>query len=120
MTDLMLCKDHGTFDPNDAFGSCPSCYESDALLSSASGSPSGSEHVIAVAFIVEALDRSTAQESLMAALLDVQAVWPHAALAWWVAEDDRSDRSDNGSAVFVHLGTQQQAADLLRDAGMLA
>lgn len=35
--------------------------------------------------------------------------------AWWVANDERFDRSDTDSAVFVHKGYQGQARNLLRE-----
>lgn len=35
--------------------------------------------------------------------------------SWWVANDERFDRSDNDSAVFVHKGYQEQARHLLRE-----
>jgi len=38
--------------------------------------------------------------------------------AWWMAEDDRSDRSDNCSAVFVNPGGQYQALLLLEEEGL--
>lgn len=34
---------------------------------------------------------------------------------WWVAEDDRHDRSDCDSAVFVPMGTQDEIRQHLRD-----
>lgn len=38
---------------------------------------------------------------------------------WWIAEDDRSDRSDCASAVFVPMGRQADAIAVLRAAGIL-
>lgn len=38
--------------------------------------------------------------------------------AWWIAEDDRNDGSDNDSAVFVRMGDQAMAADLLAATGL--
>jgi hypothetical protein len=39
-------------------------------------------------------------------------------ICWWVAEDDRDDGSDNDSAVFVHPGAQQEAAEALHSLGL--
>lgn len=36
-------------------------------------------------------------------------------LSWWVAEDDRTDGSDNDSAVFVNMGDQPAASRLLHN-----
>lgn len=33
--------------------------------------------------------------------------------SWWIAEDDRRDRSDNDSAIFVPMGQQEEARDAL-------
>ena len=38
--------------------------------------------------------------------------------SWWIAEDERSDRSDCDSAVFVPMGRQAEARALLRAAGL--
>jgi len=38
--------------------------------------------------------------------------------SWWIAEDERYDRSDNDSAVFVIPGKQREARNLLRTAGL--
>jgi hypothetical protein len=35
--------------------------------------------------------------------------------SWWVAEDDRRDRSDNDSAVFVPKGEKGRVLRILRD-----
>lgn len=34
--------------------------------------------------------------------------------SWWVAEDDRTDRSDNDSAIFVPRGSQGDFAEAVR------
>lgn len=39
--------------------------------------------------------------------------------SWWVANDERFDRSDCDSAVFVSKGNQRVARQLLRDAGLV-
>lgn len=38
--------------------------------------------------------------------------------SWWVANDERFDRSDNDSAVFVHKGSQDIARRMLREEGL--
>lgn len=40
--------------------------------------------------------------------------------AWWQAEDDRIDGSDNDSAVFVNPGMQKRAWSVLYGAGLTA
>jgi len=70
-------------------------------------------HVILVAFEVYGDDEQTAQEHLMAALPRPEPVTRDLE-CWWVAEDQRFDRSDCESAVFVPLGmTQRQARAIL-------
>lgn len=39
--------------------------------------------------------------------------------SWWVANDERFDRSDTDSAVFVSKGNQAAARKLLREAGLV-
>lgn len=74
-----------------------------------------SQHVILVALIVDPdiTDRAAAHAAVQAAL-------PRPGTggieAWWVAEDDRRDGSDNDSAVFVNPGSQERAARVLRAA----
>ena len=74
-----------------------------------------SEHTILVAFTVEAPTRGQAHDELMQymPLVDYSPI-----TSWWVAEDDRQDRSDNDSAVFVRPGTQQEAVRQLHAAGL--
>lgn len=77
-------------------------------------------HVVLVAFEVRADSEQHAQQQLMDKLL------PNAPFTtstsdwlecWWIAEDERYDRSDLNSAVFVpEYLTQVQARDLLRNA----
>ena len=40
--------------------------------------------------------------------------------SWWIANDERIDRSDCDSAVFVKKGAQEEARRLLRKHGLLA
>lgn len=39
-------------------------------------------------------------------------------IAWWICHDDREDRSDRDSAVFVTKGNEAQAQAVLRAAGL--
>lgn len=87
------------------------------------------EHVILVAFSVEAPTREGAETVLLNELprpgtervinlalpsdARIATIW-----SWWVAEDDRRDGSDNDSAVFVTPGNQHAASSLLHAAGM--
>lgn len=95
------------------------------------GTPEDNEHVILVAFHLTAPDRVTAEEELLQHLPqpgDLSGGVDGMGFAtdvvrieeWWVAEDDRRDRSDNDSAVFVHPGAQQKAHDTLRFYGLTA
>ena len=73
------------------------------------------EHTILVAFTVEADKREDAERALMDMLPNPEDT-AHAKaglISWWVAEDDRHDRSDNDSAVFCDRGTQERASRLL-------
>jgi hypothetical protein len=78
------------------------------------------EHVILIAFTVEALgDREEAEAILKHALQGVRQDADDARTprvdSWWVAEDDRHDGSDNQAAVFVPYGmTQDEARAALR------
>lgn len=79
------------------------------------------EHVIIVAFGVTAESRKEAEEFLHGALPRPNETVPLPAQRiedWWVAEDERYDRSDNDSAVFCIPGKQQEARDLLRAHGL--
>lgn len=70
------------------------------------------EHVVLVAFTVNATDRESAQRALMRLLPRPGSgsfVGPAVIDSWWIAEDDRIDGSDNDSAVFVPMGSQQAA-----------
>lgn len=73
-------------------------------------------HTILIAFVVHGTDRADAQRELMLRLPDPvsdkywPSVGPHEVIdSWWIAEDDRIDGSDNDSAVFVPMGSQQAA-----------
>ena len=82
------------------------------------------EHVILVAVTITATSREDAEAAVHIAIPRPGSNYPtpSGALAaiesWWVAEDDRNDRSDNDSAVFVTPGTQSAAHELLKRHGM--
>lgn len=68
-------------------------------------------HVIMVAFEVEGTDWKNAQTNLMATL---PTPWHSRFIeCWWIAEDERYDGSDNDSAVFVPIGTQEPTNKLI-------
>lgn len=73
-----------------------------------------SEHTILVAFTVEDGTPEAAQITLMNNLPKPGQV----ITSWWIAEDDRLDRSDNDSAVFVPMGTQARASQRLNTLGL--
>ncbi len=80
--------------------------------------PSDEEHVILVAFHVHAHSRPDAHDTLMEGFREMGPCGddnPFGLEAWWVAEDDRRDGSDNNSAVFVHPGAQQAAVHILHE-----
>lgn len=82
-----------------------------------------SEHVILVALDVVAPDRPIAHRTVTTQLQRVPlGAGPFQADAyvdsWWVAEDDRTDGSDNDSAVFVPMGSQPAASRLLHETGV--
>ena len=75
--------------------------------------PKRRSHVVLVAFEVEGVSMANAQANL-------ERVLPHPAdtldvECWWVAMDERYDRSDNDSAVFVPMGQQNMWTSLVRD-----
>ena len=82
-------------------------------------------HTFLVAVNIEGdINRAQAENGLMRMMpRPGQTAWvpndPESALStvecWWIAEDDRTDRSDNDSAVFVTPGFQKAAYDLLHD-----
>jgi hypothetical protein len=70
------------------------------------------EHVILVAFDVQASTRRAAHELLVETLVErINPVLTGGTGidSWWVAEDDRTDHSDCDSAIFVPLGMQATA-----------
>lgn len=80
------------------------------------------EHVILIAFTVEADTRAEA-ESVLAANIGIQRLNSDVYTgisSWWVADDDRHDGSDLDSAVFVTPGFQARASRVLHAAGLTA
>ena len=79
-----------------------------------------SEHTILVAFTLEADNRLRAHTEIMDALSQNCLVSDSETriTSWWVAEDDREDRSDNDSAVFVKPGAQATAVGHLYGLGL--
>lgn len=78
-----------------------------------------SEHVILVAMSIEAPNRHAAHLALHRLLPEAGDSTPMGEVeSWWVAEDDRLDRSDCDSAVFVSPTNQERARDLLIAAGL--
>lgn len=85
------------------------------------------EHTILVAMQIHASDRADAHEVAQVLMPRPgtrlqNAPFPDTGYieAWWVAEDDRRDGSDNDSAVFVAPGFQQRASRVLFAAGLTA
>jgi hypothetical protein len=77
------------------------------------------EHLILVAFSVFGVTRSQAELRLHAELLEHPVSASDSPIeSWWVAEDDRRDGSDNGSAVFCAKGFQARASRLLEQHAM--
>lgn len=57
------------------------------------------EHIIIVAYDVYGDTRAEAMDTLMAVLPKHE---DHPSIdSWWIAEDDRRDRSDNDAAIFI-------------------
>lgn len=83
------------------------------------------EHVFLTAVVVAAKDRETAEKYLHKMLPDAEP-WTEEGVAqgvggidsWWVAEDDRRDRSDCDSAVFCIPGKQKEAVKALQKEGL--
>lgn len=70
-----------------------------------------------VGFIVDADTPQKADEILKRALPEIRdTVEPID--GWWIAEDDRTDGSDNDSAVFVFVGSQEDSYRLLLANGL--
>jgi len=81
------------------------------------------EHVILVAVTATAPSREEAEQMVCRhlprpGLIDATLPGEPRIESWWVAEDDRRDRSDNDSAVFVHPGAQAKASKVLYDLGL--
>lgn len=73
------------------------------------------EHTILVAFTVEGESKADAEGTLLYRLSNLNR---NMVTSFWVAEDDRIDRSDCDSAVFVTPGFQPEASQLLHHWGM--
>lgn len=73
------------------------------------------EHVFLVAVSIVDADRDKAQGRLQSWLSRPGVT---SIAEWWIAEDDRTDGSDNDSAVFVKPGAQVAAATLLNIVGL--
>lgn len=72
------------------------------------------EFVILVAVHVTAANREAAHRTVMDSLPRPGSEYADSLVeAWWIAEDDRQDGSDNDSAVFVNPGSQHRASVLL-------
>lgn len=76
------------------------------------------EHTVLVAFSVYGDGHKDAAEVLASALGWANLVDDAPITEWWIAEDDRSDGSDNDSAVFVTPGKQSEASQLLAENGL--
>lgn len=87
---------------------------------STSTTPEVREHVIIAAFGVTAETRKDAEEYLHTRLPRPGRRGDEYRVVedWWIAEDERYDRSDNDSAVFVIPGKQEEAVALLRAHGL--
>lgn len=73
-------------------------------------------HTILVAVVVQGTDRESAERHLHDLLPrpgednDID--------CWWIAEDERYDRSDCDSAVFCGVGNQRKARSLIEAGGL--
>lgn len=76
-----------------------------------------SYHTILVAVCIEAESRQEAEEELHQLLPDPSSE-DNGVDCWWIAEDERYDRSDNDSAVFCGVGNQRKARSLIEAAGL--
>lgn len=61
-----------------------------------------------------ATDEDTLTRALVGAQLTDEASVGGYVDCWWIAEDDRHDRSDNDSAIFVPRGAQEDFTEVLR------
>jgi hypothetical protein len=64
-------------------------------------------HTVLVAVEVSARTRTSAYRAIHRHLASA----PSPIDAWWIAEDDRTDGSDNDSAIFVPMGSQERERD---------
>jgi len=74
------------------------------------------ERIVLVAFQVNSGSQMHAQQLLTQELSKVELLQDTdsaGVVCWWTAMDERYDRSDNDSAVFVHKGVQAKAYALL-------
>lgn len=74
-------------------------------------------HTILVAFAVNGDTRESAQRALMQRLPDPESDCHAVIDCWWIAEDDRTDGSDDDSAVFVPMGMQAWFEAVVRGGG---
>lgn len=68
------------------------------------------EYTILVAFTVEGASRQQAHENLMERLPRDPLALNNPIIEWWVAEDERYDKSDNESAIFIPRAFSQEQA----------
>lgn len=68
------------------------------------------EYTILVAFTVEGESRQQAHERLMERLPRDPLALYDPIIEWWVAEDERYDKSDNESAIFIPSAFSQDYA----------
>lgn len=73
--------------------------------------------VVLVAFKIDEDNMRHAQELLMM-LLPNPTSYNSVIGSWWIAEDERYDKSDKDSAVFVNPGCQEKARKMLKANGM--
>ena len=71
-------------------------------------------HTILVAFAVNGQTRAEAEQTLMGSLPNPESDCHETIDCWWIAEDDRTDGSDDDSAVFVPKGLQADCEAVLR------
>lgn len=77
--------------------------------------------VLLIAFDITAPDALAAHEWLMDNMPAVGLGGDNDEInldSWWIANDERFDRSDTDSAVFVAMGKQEEARALLRENGL--
>lgn len=76
------------------------------------------ERVVLVAFHTDSDTAEHGQRVVMHLLDGLIEKSEGTLIAWWVAEDERYDGSDNDSAVFVHKGMQHKAHAILEKLGL--